>query len=100
MSIKSIVKELLEKREELRDDDVFLYINVLTHKNVPIDWYVYTALSTVDYSYVVRQRALLQSKYPDLRWVKYTERQEKWHRMTKKYSPTYMDKLSMWWSNI
>jgi hypothetical protein len=96
MSIKAIVKELLENWEALRDDDVLLYVQVLNHKGIDLSNPLYSILYTVDYSYVVRQRALLQSIHKELRWSKYEERMSKSQKCKKEYALSYWDKMKKW----
>ena len=91
--IKKLVAEVLTVDVAARDSDVLLYMIILDKLQIQTH-NIRVVLESLDYSYEVRQRALLQAKYPDLRWQKYIERQEKWHRMTKKYSPTFWEKIN------
>ena len=92
--IKGLVAEVLTVDVAARDSDVLLYMIILDKLQIQAH-NIRVVLESLDYSYIVRQRALLQSKYPDLRWQKYIERQEKWHRMKKVYSPTFWEKVQL-----
>ena len=92
---KKVIAEVLTVSPDTRDDDVLLFMSVCKRLWLDSNDTAYSLLNTVDYSYVVRQRALLQSKHEDLRWQKYIERQEKWHRLKKVYSPSFWDKIQL-----
>lgn len=99
--IRDAVEEVLTTRSSTRDDDPMLYIEVarLLGK-MGNEWDVYWLLSSVDYESVRRSRQRLQAKYPDLRGTTYEKRHKKAEEKRKEYSPTFMDKINMWWSNI
>lgn len=92
--IKKLVAEVLTVDVAARDSDVLLYMIILDKLQIQTH-NIRVVLESLDYSYVVRQRALLQSKHEYLRWQKYIERQEKWHRLKKVYSPSFWDKIQL-----
>lgn len=99
MTIKEAVSEALTTDFICRDNDNYLYITVAR-----LLWIEYSStldlLMKLDYKTVERERRKLQAIYPDLRWDKYQVRHKLAEKKRKEYSPTYLDKLSMWWSNI
>lgn len=101
MTIKEAVAGLLAVNPKTRDDDPYLYIEV-----VRLLWKlweqgnVYAMLKAVDYQSVRATRQNLQMKHPDLRGESYKDRQRRSAKKRKEYSPTYLDKLSMWWNTI
>jgi len=64
--IKKLVAEVLTVDVAARDSDVLLYMIILDKLQIQTH-NIRVVLESLDYSYVVRQRALLQAKYPDLR---------------------------------
>ena len=90
--IKEVVSELLTVDTKTRDNDPYLYECVL--RVIWVTGSIYYVLSTVDYQTVIRQRRLLQSKYPDLRWDSYKNRQSYSAVKRKEYSPSFWEKLN------
>lgn len=99
MTIKEAVSEVLTTDFISRDDDNYLYVSVSRLLNIEYGT-ILDLLSKLDYKTVERERRRLQRLYPDLRGSTYEKRHKRAEEKRKEYSPTYFDKLSMWWSSI
>jgi len=99
MTIKEAVAEVLTTDFISRDDDNYLYVSVSRLLNIEYGT-ILDLLSKLDYKTVERERRRLQRLYPDLRGSTYEKRHKRAEEKRKEYSPTFMDKINMWWSSI
>ena len=57
-------------------------------------------MKELSYSTVERKSRHIQKYNDDLRGKNYQERQRHSKKKAKEYSPTYIDKLQLWWKSV
>lgn len=91
--IRELVSELLTVDPQTRDNDPYLYREVVKKLGVE-EKSIYYVLTEVDYQTVIRERRYLQAQYEDLRGSKYKERQKHCQVKREEYGLNWWQKLA------